>query len=189
MSKGSFNKSENIDNNEYELAFQRLCEFEKNYCEVIFRNSNNDIVYKIDPVALAELENVTEEDLKNLDLKEINFNTVEFPSYESLFVSKYKQKFLKNMTAISRRELEKKLGKETLVLVAEKDVQIWKNYITDLKERDIDNDGVSNRIDIDDTRNSVQTVSDLNIVKNTTSKETSRDHEKNYEREMNDIGI
>ena len=42
-----------------------------------------------------------------------------------------------------------------------------KSYrINNLKELDLDNDGVPDRIDIDDTRNSVQTVSDLDKVGN-----------------------
>ena len=38
------------------------------------------------------------------------------------------------------------------------------------KEKDLDNDGIPDRIDIDDTRNSVQTTSDLYKVGNRTDK-------------------
>lgn len=43
-------------------------------------------------------------------------------------------------------------------------------YTNLIKEKDLDNDGIPERIDIDDTRNSVQTVSDLSEVGNKTQK-------------------
>lgn len=173
-----FDKNERIErdrgteNEESELAYKKLCEFEQHYCEVLYKDSSGNIVYDIDPTRLAELENIPENDLKQYD-----FNTVEFPSYERLFESKYKQRFLKNIAAIQPKEIEKKLGSETLDQVLKRDRDLRERYLETIKERDLDSDGAPDRIDIDDTRNSVQTVSDLSIVKNTASKEIGRDQE------------
>lgn len=178
-----FAKNENVerdhgtDNDETELAYKKLCDFEKNYCEVIYKNSSGNIVYEVDPAKLAELDNVNESALKELD-----FNTVEFPSYERLFESKYKQRFLKNIAAIQPAEIEKRLGLGTIFQASKKDRELREQYAERIKERDLDNDGVPDRIDIDDSRNSVQTVADLNIVKNTPSKEIGRDQETRRER-------
>lgn len=178
MSEKILDKTENI---ERETAYQKLCEFEKNYCENIYENANGSIVYEMNPTRLAELENVAEDELKNVD-----FSTIEYPSYKKLFEAKYRNKFLTNITAINSDELQKKLGKDTLETVAKNDSEIQKRYAKSIKEVDIDNDGVPNRIDIDDTKNSVQTISDLDIVKNLTSKETSRQEKKN-EKQKDDM--
>ncbi len=190
MSEKIFDKNERIerdrgtDKEEIELAYKKLCEFEQHYCEVIYKDSGGNIVYDIDPTRLAELENIPENDLKQYD-----FNTVEFPSYERLFESKYKQRFLKNIAAIQPREIEKKLGSDTLDQAVRRDRDLRESYLQRTKERDLDNDGVPDRIDIDDTRNSVQTVSDLNIVKNMASKETARDQEKRKERQRDEMEL
>lgn len=166
-----------IEKDEIELAYKKLCEFEQHYSEIIYKDSTGNIVYEVDPNKLAELESLSENDLKQYD-----FNTIEFPSYERLFESKYKQRFLKNIAAIQPREIEKKLGSETLNQATRRDRDLRERYLESINERDLDNDGVPDRIDIDDTRNSVQTVSDLNIVNNATSKETGRDQDKRTER-------
>ena len=176
MTEKVFDRNEHIEKDkgtESELAYRNLCEFEKNYCEDISVDSKGSVVYSIDPVKLAELDNVTEDDLKDLD-----FSTIEFPSYEKLFEEKYKGKFLKSVAAISPKELEKRLGRGTLDQAKKKDSDLKLRYAESIKEVDLDNDGVPDRIDIDDSKNSVQTVADLNIVKNSTSKDTSRDHER-----------
>lgn len=46
------------------------------------------------------------------------------------------------------------------------------------KEKDLDNDGVPDRIDVDDTRNAVQTTSDLSEVGNKTNKESKQETKK-----------
>lgn len=166
---------------EKELAYQKLCEFEKNYCEDIYLNTTGAVVYEINATRLAELENTEDHDLKELDFltkENLDLQTIEFPSYQTLFEAKYKNRFLKNLSAIKPNELQKKLGKDTLEVVAKGDHEIKAKYTEIIKEVDLDNDGVPDRIDIDDTKNSVQTVADLDIVKNLTSKETSKDQEK-----------
>lgn len=167
-----------------ELAYKKLCEFEQHYSEDIYKDSNGNIVYDIDPARLAELENIPENDLKQYD-----FNTVEFPSYERLFESKYKQRFLKNVAAIQPKEIEKRLGSDTLDQTIKRERELRDSYLQRTKERDLDNDGVPDRIDIDDTRNSVQTTSDLGIVKNMASKETGRDQEKRKERQIDEMEL
>jgi hypothetical protein len=187
MSEKIFDKTEHVErirNTENELVYKKLCDFERNYCENIHENSTGAIVYEVDSKRLAELENISKDKLKELD-----FLTVEYPSYERLFNSKYKDKFLKNVAAIRPKELESKLGRDTLDQVMKKDPEIKLRYAERRKEVDLDIDGVPDRIDIDDTKNRVQTVADLNIVKNATSKDTSRDHEKVRERKKNDIEL
>lgn len=187
MTQKIFDKNEHIEKDrgtESELAYRNLCEFEKNYCENISVDSKGSIVYSIDPVKLAELENITEDDLKDLD-----FSTIEFPSYEKLFEEKYKGKFLKSVAAISPKELEKRLGRGTLDQAKKNDVDLNMNYTESIKEVDLDNDGLPDRIDIDDSKNSVQTVADLNIVKNTTSKDTGRDHVEKKGKRKDDIEL
>lgn len=190
MPEKRFEKNERIERDRgteednTELAYKKLCEFEQHYCEVIYKDPSGNIVYDIDPARLAELENISENDLKQYD-----FNTVEFPSYERLFESKYKQRFQKNLAAIQPKEIEKKLGSDTLDQTVKRDQELRDSYLQRTKERDLDNDGVPDRIDIDDTRNSVQTTSDLGIVKNMASKETGRDQEKRKERQRDEMEL
>ncbi len=185
-----FEKNERIERvrgteeDNIELAYKKLCEFQQHYCEVIYKDSGGNIVYDIDPARLAELENIPENTLKQYD-----FNTVEFPSYERLFESKYKQRFLKNVAAIQPKEIEKRLGSDTLDQTIKRDRELRDSYLQRTKERDLDNDGVPDRIDIDDTRNSVQTTSDLGIVKNMASKETGRVQEKRKERQIDEMEL
>ncbi|WP_260288974.1 hypothetical protein [Peribacillus aracenensis] len=190
MPEKKFEKNERIERvrgteeDNIELAYKKLCEFQQHYCEVIYKDSGGNIVYDIDPARLAELENIPENTLKQYD-----FNTVEFPSYERLFESKYKQRFLKNVAAIQPKEIEKRLGSDTLDLTIKRDRELRDSYLQRTKERDLDNDGVPDRIDIDDTRNSVQTTSDLGIVKNMASKETGRVQEKRKERQIDEMEL
>ncbi|WP_186672972.1 hypothetical protein [Sporosarcina sp. BP05] len=187
MPELAFEKNAHIERGigtEKELAYQNLCQFEKNYCESISVDSKGSVIYSIDPVRLAELDNLTENDLKDLE-----HSTVEFPSYEKLFEAKYKNKFLKSVAAIKPNELEKKLGQGTLDQATKRDRDLRLRYAESIKEVDLDNDGVPDRIDIDDTRSSVQTVADLNILNNTTSKDTSRDHDKKKEKQKDDLDL
>ena len=48
--------------------------------------------------------------------------------------------------------------------------KLIEDQIENAKEKDLDNDGVLDRIDIDDTRNSVQDVKDLDKVANNTDR-------------------
>lgn len=187
MSEKFFDKNEHVERDrgtgeeDIELVYKKLCEFEQHYCEVINKDSSGNIQYDIDPTKLAELENIPENDLKQYD-----FNTVEFPSYERLFESKYKQRFLKNIASIQPKEIEKKLGSDTLNKAIKRDRDLRESYLQSIKERDFDVDGVPDRIDIDDTRNSVQTVSDLHIVDNMFSKESGRDQDKKRKERQKD---
>ena len=170
------------EDSEIELAFQRLCEFEKNFCEDIYKSDNDAIVYEINAARLAELENVAEFNLKDLD-----FSSVEYPSYQKLFEAKYKNRFLKNIKAISPKELHKRLGPGTIENASKKDREIQERYAESIKDIDLDNDGVPARIDIDDSKNSVQVVSDLDIVKNLTDKESSRDQDRKIKKQKDEI--
>ena len=187
MSEKVFDRNEHIERDrgiESELAYQKLCEFERNYCESVYEDTSGSIIFTIDPAKLAELENITENELKDLD-----FKTIEYPSYEKLFESEYKDKFLKNIAAISPNELEKRLGRGTLDEATKRDRDLKLSYAESIKEVDLDNDGVPDRIDIDDTRNSVQTVADLNILNNATNKDTSRDNDRRKEKQKDDLEL
>jgi len=172
---------------ESEFAYKKICEFEKNYCEDFNETAKGFIVYEINTTRLAELENETDLDLFSLT-KDLDSSTVEFPSYKKLFEAKYKNRFLKNMAAIKLNELQRKLGPGILEEITKADKKI-NNLFTKIKEADLDNDNVSDRIDIDDTKNSVQTVADLDIVKNSTNKETNDDKKKKKKEKQKDNNL
>lgn len=169
-------KNENI---ERELAYQKICEFEKNYCEDIYRLSSGSIIYEINTTRLIELGNFTENDLKEFDfLSRGNLDSpIEYPSYKNLFEAKYRSRFLKNIPVINFGELQRKLGPGILEEIAKIDKKV-DVVVTKIKEADLDNDNVPDRIDIDDSRNYLQIVADLDIVKNSTNKETSEEKKK-----------
>lgn len=73
-------------------------------------------------------------------------------------------------------ELYQYVSPDTCKKIANQNSKFKKEYerlltLEENKEIDLDNDGVPDRIDIDDTRNSVQDVKDLDILKNSASKE------------------
>lgn len=176
MSVGLLDKNEHIYS---ETAYEKICEFEKNYCEDIYKTSTGSIVYEINTTRLAELENLTENELKEYDFlsKENSGLPIEYPSYKKLFEAKYRNRFLKNIPAINFKELQRKLGTGILEEIAKTDKKV-NAVFTKIKELDLDNDNVPDRIDIDDSKNYLQTVADLDIVKNSTNKETSEDKKK-----------
>lgn len=187
MSEGVLDKSVHIQR---ETAYEKLCEFEKNYCEDIYKTSTGSIVYEINSTRLAELENVSENELKEFDLlsKENSGLPIEYPSYKKLFEAKYRNRFLKNLPAINFNELQRKLGSGILEEIAKTDKKV-NVIVTKIKEADLDNDNVPDRIDIDDSKNYLQTVADLDIVKNSTNKETSEDKKKKEKQKKNNLEL
>ena len=149
-----------------ELAFKTVCDFEKSSCEEIFKDEHNQVVYQLNKSLYLELENLNEN-----DVDEKLFEPVKYPSYKKLFNSRYSNIFRRNIRAIKPDLLKNEIGEKNLFEVIKNDETLRERFIDNIKELDLDNDGVVDRIDIDDSKNAVQTVSDLNIVGNDTSKE------------------
>lgn len=162
-----------------ELAFKTVCDFEKSSCEEIFKDENNQVVYQLNKSLYLELENLNEN-----DVDEKLFEPVKYPSYQKLFNTKYRDIFRRNIRAIKPDLLKNEIGEKNLFEVIKSDEKLRERFIDNIKELDLDNDGVVDRIDINDNRNAVQNVSDLNIVGNDTSKEVSRGNKKQDELEL-----
>lgn len=143
-----------------------------------------------------ELEKSKFEEIKRFDDGEILYKRFEngemahssiFESYELLFDVVFKQRFIDSINSIETDNLIEYLGQENFDYLLENDPELQETYSTvkleekrildekidreRVKERDLDNDGSPDRIDVDDSRNAVQVVSDLDIVKSGTSKE------------------
>ena len=162
-----------------ELAFKTVYDFEKSSCEEIFKDENNQIVYQLNKSLYLELENLNEN-----EVDEKLFEPVKYPSYKKLFNTKYRDIFRRNIRAIKPDLLINEIGEKSLIEVIKSDEKLRERFTENLKEVDLDNDGVVDRIDINENRNAVQNVSDLSIVGNDTSKEVSRGNNKKNELEI-----
>lgn len=124
---------------------------------------------------LCELEKRYYEEIYSKDkmifLKSDQEPEKKYSSYKDLFEDQYKDSFNQHLKDLGLNRLSQNIG------VTSDSLQ---KAIKD-SELDIDNDGTPDRIDIDSQRNSVQTVSDLNIVGNSYTKdfERVRDREEN----------
>lgn len=124
---------------------------------------------------LCELEKRYYEEIYSKDkmifLKSDQEPEKKYSSYKDLFEDQYKDSFNQHLKDLGLNRLSQNIGVTSDSL---------KKAIED-SELDIDNDGTPDRIDIDSQRNSVQTVSDLNIVGNSYTKdfERVRDREEN----------
>lgn len=165
--------------NVLEMAYKTVCEFEKSSYEEIYKDENNQVVYQLNKSMFLELENLNEN-----DVDEKMFEPLKFPSYRKLFNSKYSEIFRRNVRAIKPELLKNEIGEDNLLGVIKNDDKLHQKFLENTKELDLDNDGAVDRIDIDDNRNSVQTVSDLNIVGNDTNKEVARGNKKRDELEI-----
>lgn len=169
----------NNDENILELAYKTVCEFEKSSYEEIYKDENNQVVYQLNKSMFLELENFNEN-----DIDEKMFEPLKYPSYRKLFNSKYSDIFRRNIRAIKPELLKNEIGENNLLEIIKNDDKLHQRFLENTKELDLDNDGVVDRIDIDDSKNAVQTVADLNIVGNDTSKEVSRGNKKRDELEL-----
>lgn len=124
---------------------------------------------------LCELEKRYYEEIYSKDkmifLKSDQEPEKKYSSYKDLFEDQYKDSFNQHLKDLGLNRLSQNIGVTSDFL---------QKAIKD-SELDIDNDGTPDRIDIDSQRNSVQTVSDLNIVGNSYTKdfERVRDREEN----------
>ncbi|OQR53486.1 hypothetical protein CDB3_29585 [Bacillus sp. CDB3] len=148
----------------YETSYKTLCEFEKSYLENFVEKEDGKIEFS----------------LLHLDENEKPFLTtsITYHSFEELFEKQYKDAFVNSLESLDIKELDNHLGNGTLDRILDKDASIRSRYAEITKERDLDNDGTPDRIDMDDTKNAVQTVGDLAAVKNATNKETQTGNEK-----------
>lgn len=146
-----------------ETSYKTLCEFEKSFLENFIEKDNGNIEF-----SSFDLEDI----IRKFPTQSITYN-----SYKDLFEKQYKNSFLTSMESLELKEINNKLGAGTLDTIIAKDPIIRIRYEEMIKERDLDNDGAPDRIDIDDTKNSVQTIGDLDRVKNSTNKETQEDNE------------
>ncbi|HDR7737537.1 MULTISPECIES: NADH dehydrogenase [Bacillus] len=149
-------------------SYRTLCEFEKSFLENFKEKDNGNIEF-------------TSFDLEDKERK-VPIQSITYTSFKDLFEAQYKDSFLTSIESLDLKELDNKLGAGTLETIIARDPIIRIRYEEITKERDLDNDGTPDRIDIDDTRNSVQTVGDLDKVKNSTNKETEEDNEEKKEK-------
>lgn len=163
----------------YERAYESVCDFEKTNYEDIYKSNDGQIIFQVDKDRFLELENIGEEDIDNS-----MFEPIKFPSYKKLFNSRYKDSFKRNIKAIKPYILINDIGETNMKKILEQDKELRQVYSERIKEIDLDNDGVPDRIDIDDSRNAVQTVSDLSEIRNSTNKETERENKKRNEPEL-----
>ena len=103
-------------------------------------------------------------DLEDTD-RQFPTQSITYTSYQNLFEEQYKDAFLTSIEALDWKELHHTLGTGTLDTIMTQDATIRMHYEQITKERDLDNDGTSDRIDIDDTNNAVQTIGDRDKVK------------------------
>lgn len=157
-----------MDKEREEASYRTLCEFEKSFLQNFKEKDDGNI----------EFSSFYLED------KERMFPTqsITYTSFKDLFEDQYKDAFLTSIESLDLKEIDNKLGAGTLDTIMARDPIIRIRYEEITKERDLDNDGTPDRIDIDDTKNSVQTVGDLDKVKNSTNKETEEDNDDNEEK-------
>lgn len=145
-----------------EKSYKNICHFEKTFYEDITEKDDGTIEFK------REHENDTK----------IDFQT--FNSYKELFESEYKELFLVNVEVLDFNDLNNHFQDNTLSVVSDSDLMVRSRMKDITKERDLDGDGVPDRIDINDNNVAVQTVGDLDLVKNSSSKEVEKEREKEH---------
>jgi hypothetical protein len=147
-----------MDKEREEISYKKLCKFEKSFLETFKEKDDGNIEFSS----------------FNLEDKERMFPTqsITYTSFKDLFEEQYKKSFLTSIESLDLKEIDSKVGEgtlDTIIIATDPTIRIRYEEIT--RERDLDNDGTPDRIDIDDTKNSVQTVGDLDKVKNSTNKE------------------
>ncbi|HDR8215281.1 TPA: hypothetical protein QC107_005755, partial [Bacillus cereus] len=147
-----------------------LCKFEKSFLETFKEKDDGNIEFSS----------------FNLEDKERMFPTqsITYTSFKDLFEEQYKKSFLTSIESLDLKEIDSKVGEGTLDTIIATDPIIRIRYEEITRERDLDNDGTPDRIDIDDTKNSVQTVGDLDKVKNSTNKEIEEENEEKKEKKI-----
>jgi len=156
-------------------SYKRICEFEKYFYDKIIVENNGDLTLEIDKDLYSEIDNPNK-------VNDDFFQSTSYSSYKELFNNRYKSSFKNNLKYMNFNSIEREIGRDHLIKVFQDDKELKKLKEQHKKELDLDNDGIPDRIDIDDTRNSVQTVKDLSSVKNSTNASTQRYNEKKEQR-------
>lgn len=159
-----------MDKEREKFSYKILCEFEKSFLEDFKEKDDGNIEFSS----------------FNLEDKEKTTPTqsITYTSFKDLFENQYKESFLTSIKSLDLKEINSKVGAGTLDTIMAKDPIIRIRYEEITRERDLDNDGTPDRIDIDDKKNSVQTVGDLDKVKSSTNKETEEDNEEKKEKKI-----
>ncbi|HDR8450860.1 hypothetical protein [Bacillus cereus] len=159
-----------MDKEREKFSYKVLCEFEKSFLEDFKEKDDGNIEFSS----------------FNLEAKEKTTPTqsITYTSFKDLFENQYKESFLTSIKSLDLKEINSKVGAGTLDTIMAKDPIIRIRYEEITRERDLDNDGTPDRIDIDDTKNSVQTVGDLDKVKSSTNKETEEDNDEKKEKKI-----
>lgn len=140
-----------------ENHYKNVCELLSSHYQIIEEIDNNHIIF------IPDVDNNN------------NFQT--YNSYTELYENEFSNELLEALDELYLEDLENELGEDTLSFISEKDSAFEKKYSEVSKEKDLDNDGTPDRIDYDDTRESIQTVADSDKVKNKGTKEQAREPE------------
>ncbi|QDZ77078.1 hypothetical protein [Bacillus cereus] len=159
-----------MDKEREKFSYKILCEFEKSFLEDFKEKDDGNIEFS--SFNLEDNERTTPT------------QSITYTSFKDLFEDQYKESFLTSIESLDLKEINSKVGADTLDTIMAKDPIIRIRYEEITRERDLDNDGTPDRIDIDDTKNSVQTVGDLDKVRNSTNKETEEDNEEKKEKKI-----
>ncbi len=159
-----------MDKEREKFSYKILCEFEKSFLEDFKEKDDGNIEFS--SFNLEDNERTTPT------------QSITYTSFKDLFEDQYKESFLTSIESLDLKEINSKVGADTLDTIMAKDPIIRIRYEEITRERDLDNDGTPDRIDIDDTKNSVQTVGDLDKVKSSTNKETEEDNEEKKEKKI-----
>ena len=133
--------------------------------EELSQNNKTNIIYR--------------NDIDNNDDFEI------YTSYKDLWENNFKNDFIEIFEDNTLDEINEVFNSKPKLLdklysqnpEVKKEFLKAKEYEKSIEEKDLDNDGIPDRIDIDDNRNEVQNVSDLSLVGNRTSKSSEKDKE------------
>ncbi|MGE6618370.1 hypothetical protein [Bacillus mycoides] len=145
-----------------EASYKTVCAFEKSFLEHFEEKEDGHIAFF--SFALEDTD------------RQFPTQSLTYTSYQNLFEEQYIDSLLTSIETLDWKELHHTLGTGTLDTIMAQDATIRMHYEQITKERDLDNDGTPDRIDIDDTNNAVQTIGDRDKVKNATNKETQEDY-------------
>ena len=120
----------------------------------------------------------------NIFLESEDHEPIAYTNNKDLFEDNFKNGLIDDFENLAIEEIENSFPDDLLQKLSNNDSDINKAYKQAIKYRrsikdvDRDNDGIPDRIDIDDNRNSVQTPSDLMEVGNSIDKEHNREVQK-----------
>lgn len=155
----------------FDKIIKRYKTIEKSDREKLLLESVNEMEYKaLINFSKSHYENLVVEGDKLLFIADIDDNSLEpkiYDSYKDCFMNEYKDKFINDFKILRPEEILKENNNDLLFRLALTDPnleQVIKDFHEQNKDIDLDNDGISNRIDIDDNRNEVQTVDDMDKI-------------------------